>query len=68
MKEVADAAKFRNFAEAHRRRIYEKMLARERRRRGDPYWAPTGMLSGGGLCLGAQVDKQLMKLYCRLGV
>jgi hypothetical protein len=28
MKEAADTEKFRNFAEAHRRRIYQKMLAR----------------------------------------
>jgi hypothetical protein len=65
MKEAAEAEKFRNFAEAHRRRVYEKMLARDRRRRGDPRWAPTGMLSGGGLWFGARVDEQLRKLYCR---
>jgi hypothetical protein len=66
MKEAADAEKFRNFAEAHRRRVYEKMLARERRRRSDPHWTPTGMLSGGGLWFGGRVDEQLTKLYCRL--
>jgi hypothetical protein len=49
MKEVADTEKFRNFAEAHRRRIHQKMLARVRRQYGDPQWAPTGVLSGGGL-------------------
>jgi hypothetical protein len=32
MKEAADSEKFRNFAEAHRRRIYQKMVARVRRR------------------------------------
>jgi hypothetical protein len=68
MKEVADTEKFRNFAEAHRRRIYQKMLARVRRQCGDPQWAPTGVLSGGGLWFGAQVDEQLTKLYCRLAV
>ena len=36
MKKSADTEKFRNFAEAHRRRIYQKMLARVRRRCGDP--------------------------------
>jgi hypothetical protein len=68
IKEAADAEKFRTFAEAHRKSIYQKMLARERRRRGDPYWAPTGMLSGGGLWFDARVDEQLTKLYCRLSV
>ena len=68
MKEVADTEKFRKFAEAHRGRIYQKMLARVRRRCGDPQWAPTGVLSGGGLWFGARVDEQLTKLYCRLAV
>jgi hypothetical protein len=68
MKELADTEKFRSFAEAHRKRIYQKMLARVRRRYGDPHWAPTGMLSGGGLWFGALVDQQLTKLYCRLAV
>jgi hypothetical protein len=68
MKEAANGQKFRNFAEAHRKRIYQKMLARVRRRCGDPQWAPTGVLSGGGLWFGARVDEQLRKLYCRLAV
>jgi hypothetical protein len=68
MKDAADAEKFRNFAEAHRKSIYQKMLARVRRQSGDPHWAPTGMLSGGGLWFGALVDEQLTKLYCRLAV
>jgi rubrerythrin len=68
VKEAADAEKFRNFAEAHRRRVYEKMLARVRRQCCDPQWAPTGVLSGGGLWFDAQVDEQLTKLYRRLAV
>jgi hypothetical protein len=68
MKEAADAEKFRSFAQAHRGRIYQKMLARVRRQCGDPHWAPTGMLSGGGLWFGARVDEQLRKLYGRLAV
>jgi hypothetical protein len=68
MKEVADDKKFRTFTEAHRGRIYEKMLARVRRQCGDPQWAPTGVLSGGGLWFGTHVDEQLTKLYCRLAV
>ena len=47
MKEAADSEKFRTFADAHRKTMYDKMLARVRRRRGDPNWTPTGMLSGG---------------------
>jgi hypothetical protein len=65
MKAAADAEKFRKFANTHRKRVYEKMLARLRRRCGDPDWAPTGMLSGGGLWFGAQVDEQMRKLYRR---
>jgi hypothetical protein len=68
MKEATDAEKFRNFAEAHRKSIYQKMLGRVRRRSGDPHWAPTALLSGGGLWFGARVDEQLRKLYCRLAV
>jgi hypothetical protein len=68
MKHAADAEKFRNFAKAHRGRIYEKMLARVRRQCGDPQWTPTGVLSGGGLRFGARVDEQLTKLYSRLAV
>jgi hypothetical protein len=68
MKEAADNEKFRNFAEAHRGRIYQKMVVRARRRCGDPHWAPTGVLSGGGLWFGARVDEQLTQLYCRLAV
>jgi hypothetical protein len=68
MKKTADAEKFRTFAEAHRKSIYQKMLARVRRQCDDPQWAPTGMLSGGGLWFGARVDEKLTKLYCRLAV
>jgi hypothetical protein len=66
MKAAADTEKFRKFAYTHRKRVYEKMLARLRRRCGDPDWAPTGMLSGGGLWFGAQVDEQMRKLYRRI--
>ena len=66
MKEAADTQEFKKFSDAHRNRLYEKMLARVRRRCGDPNWAPTGMLSGGGLSFGAQVDKELRNLYWRI--
>jgi hypothetical protein len=40
MKEVADTERFREFADAHRKTVYIKMLARMRRQCGDPNWAP----------------------------
>jgi hypothetical protein len=67
MKEAADAEKFRKYADAHRKRVYAKTLARARRRSGDLNWTPTGMLSGGGMLFGAKVDRQLRKLYGRIG-
>jgi hypothetical protein len=66
MKEAADTEKFRKFADAHRKSVHDKMLARVRRRYGDPNWAPTGVLSGGGLWFAAQVDEQTRKLYSRV--
>jgi hypothetical protein len=67
MKEAADAEKFGKFADAHRNRVQDKMLTRARRRSGDLNWTPTGMLSGGGMLFSAQVDRQLRKLYGRIG-
>ena len=58
MKEAADAEKFRAFVEAHRKKVYAKMLRRVRRECGDPNWAPSGVLSGGGLWFAAHVDRQ----------
>jgi hypothetical protein len=66
MKKAADADKFRRFADGHRKRVSAKMLARRRRQCGDPNWAPTGLLSGGGLGFVSQVDEQLRKLYRRI--
>jgi hypothetical protein len=68
MKETADAEKSRKFADAHRKRLYNKMLARARRQCGDPDWAPTGMLSGGGMWFNIQVERQARKLYRRIAV
>ena len=65
MKEAADAEKFKAFADAHRKRLEDKMLGRVRRQSGDPNWVPNGVLSGGGLWFGAQVDRQLRMLYRR---
>jgi hypothetical protein len=66
-KEAADAEKYGKFADAHRKRVYAKTLARARRRSGDLNWTPIGMLSGGGMLFSAQVDSQLRKLYGRIG-
>jgi hypothetical protein len=63
MKEVADTEKFRKFADAHRKRLYSKMLAGARRGCGDPNWAPSGVLSGGGMWFNIQVERQARKLY-----
>jgi hypothetical protein len=67
MKEAADTD-FRKFADAHRKRLYNKMLARARRRCGDPNWTPTGMLSAGGIWFNIQVERQTRKLYGRIAV
>jgi hypothetical protein len=68
MKKTADAEKFREFADAYRKRVHDRVLARLRRRCGDPNWAPTGMLSGGGMWFNVQVDRQVRKLYRRIAV
>jgi hypothetical protein len=66
MKEAGDAEKFRKFADAHRKSVHDEMLVRARRQCADPNWAPTGVLSGGGLAFGAQVDEQMRRVYRRL--
>lgn len=68
MKEAADAEKFRAFVEANRKNVYAKMLGRVRRRCGEPNWTPNGVLSGGGLCFAAHVDRQLRTMYRRTPV
>ncbi len=65
MKEAAASEQLRKFTDAHRTRVYDKMLCRVRRRCGDPSWAPTGALSGGGLWFAVHVDEQTRKLYRR---
>ena len=66
MKGAADAEKFRKFTDVYRKKVYHRMVDRERRRTGDPNWAPTGVLSGGGLGFGAEVDGKMRKLYRRI--
>jgi hypothetical protein len=68
MKEAADTERFRKFADAHHKRVYDKMLARTRRQCVDPNWAPTGMLSGGGMWLNIQVERQTRKVHRRIAV
>jgi hypothetical protein len=43
------------------RRIEEKHLARERRRRGNPSWVPAGMIKG--MDFGRGVEKTLDRIY-----
>ena len=66
MKQAADVRKFGSFADAHRKRVREKMQQRMRRQCGDPKWQPAGMLSGGGLAFAVQVERQLTKLHRRV--
>jgi hypothetical protein len=63
---IEQAAAFDNWAEQNRelrRRIEAKVLARARRKRGDPNWWPSGYLSGGGLSFGLVVRKVLKRIY-----
>jgi hypothetical protein len=46
-----------------RERVEAKLLARERRRRGDPTWVPTGVLSGGGLAFSVQVHEVMLRFW-----
>lgn len=66
LKEAANIEKFRKFADANRKGVYDRMLARARRRCGNPDWAPTGVLSGGGMWFNIQVERQTRKLYRRI--
>ncbi len=54
-------ARFATFSEAFRKRVQEKMLARFRRRRGNPNWKPNGIMSGMGFEY--EVSRELRRLY-----
>jgi hypothetical protein len=44
-----------------RRQVEEKHLARQRRRRDDPHWVPSGMIRR--MDFGLEVEKTLCRLY-----
>ncbi len=58
-------ANFAKFSEALRKRVQQKMLARTRRRIGDPKWKPAGMISG--MAFEYEVSRELRKVYERIG-
>jgi len=48
MKEVAVAARFEAFANAHRATVWDEVLATKREERGEPNWHPSGWMEGMG--------------------
>jgi hypothetical protein len=50
-----------------RYRVEQKLLQRLRRRRENPNWRPTGILSGGGWAFHVALVRQIKKLRARLG-
>jgi hypothetical protein len=49
-----------------RYRVEQRLLQRVRRRRDDPGWRPTGVLSGGGWAFHSMLVKQMGRLNKRL--
>ncbi len=58
-------AKFAKFSEVFRKRVRDKMLARVRRRCGDPDWVPKRMMAGMGFEY--EVSREVRKLWERVG-
>ncbi len=58
-------ARFAKFSEALRKRVQGKMLARVRRRIGDPNWKPAGMMAG--MAFEYEVSREVRKLWERIG-
>ncbi len=58
-------ARFATFSQIFRKRVQEKMLARIRRRIGDPDWKPNGMMAGMGFEY--EVSREVRKVYGRIG-
>jgi hypothetical protein len=55
---------FENFSMGPMGEIVEsRLLAKMRRKLGDPQWRPTGFLSGGGLAFNIRVGKVMKRLY-----
>jgi hypothetical protein len=66
LSDIERRKEFRVFASSPlRRRVEEKLLARQRLRRGDPEWRPTGFLSGGGLVFHSMVERRMWQLWIR---
>ena len=64
MKTAYDQHRFEEFMRSPLRDIVEqKLLARMRRRGGDPEWLPTGFLSGGGYLFYVRVRKIMIRVY-----
>ena len=65
MKTAADTEKVERFRNALREPVFQKMLARARRQRGDPAWTPKGFCQRWQFS--REVEMRLKKLYERVG-
>ncbi len=65
IKTAEASATFAKFCDAFREPVKEKVLARFRRRCGDPNWVPNGMLSG--TAFEYEASRELRKLYEWIG-
>jgi hypothetical protein len=64
MKAAYDQNRFEEFMRSPLKEVVEqKLLARMRKRGGDPEWLPTGFLSGGGYLFYVRVRKIMMRVY-----
>jgi hypothetical protein len=64
MKAAYDQKRFEEFMRSPLKEVVEqKLLARMRRRGGDPEWLPTGFLSGGGYLFYVRVRKIMIRVY-----
>jgi hypothetical protein len=64
MKAAYDQNRFEEFMRSPLKEVVEqKLLARMRRRGGDPEWLPTGFLSGGGYLFYVRVRKIMIRVY-----
>ena len=65
MKTAADTEKVERFRNALREAVFQKMLARARRQRGDIAWIPNGFCERWQF--GREVEMRLKRLYERVG-
>jgi hypothetical protein len=64
LKAAYDRSQFNDCMQGPLREIVEtRLLAKIRRKSGNPYWRPTGVLSGGGLSFHVRVRKVMRRLY-----